>query len=137
MNHPANIPPPNWQEGRKPGRCPSMFPRLPLLYWHECDGTFRFVFLDRTGLTRSISSASTTTGVVVSCVILLLDSNCWLVLLVFLGSGLFFPPRSVVLRYGVEASCRVPVLALYCSVFKDLSKFVDITHFVDRYILVT
>ena len=37
MNHPANIPPPNWQEGRKPGRCPSMFQRLPLDYWHECD----------------------------------------------------------------------------------------------------
>ena len=44
MNHPANIPPPNWQEGRKPGRCPSMFPRLPLLYWHECDGTFRYIY---------------------------------------------------------------------------------------------
>ena len=124
MNHPANIPPPNWQEGRKPGRCPSMFPRLPLLYWHECDGTFRYYIFPDTGLTRSISSASTTTGVVVSCVILLLDSTlelrwrraCGWVLGVPLFS-FFLPPPS-----SFDMASRLPAVFLFWLCIVQSSK---------------
>ena len=116
MNHPANIPPPNWQEGRKPGRCPSMFPRLPLLFWHECDCEL-FVLYSWTGQDSPVQSPRHRRRPASSCLVSSSSSTRTTVAKgVWLGSWcssiLVFSSPHVVLRMGVEASCRFPVLAL-------------------------